>query len=214
MLVYLPVEGLPLLCYFRQDKPFNDLFLAALQLFSELLQHMPPQDIQYARLVVWLVLGHVVLQGVRDYQLEVLEDALWCVLVVASLQTAFVHFPKAHGFVDHVPVVEYFLIVRTNEILVLVEHGQCLNTLEDDFPFLDLPAEWAEVALLIIVPQAVPRLYVPIAILMYPLAAELPGTLRPLSIPLLLADMADFICLLSLVAIHALVPSRYQHEVV
>lgn len=48
---------------------------------------------------------------------------------------------------------------------------------------------------------------------MNPLPTELPRALCPLPVTLLLADVANLVCLLRLVTVHALVPSRY-HEIV
>ena len=64
--------------------------------------------------------------------------------------TPFVHLFETHWREDHVLVVQEVLVIRTDEVLVLIEDGEGLDELEDDTALLYPSAKRAVVGLLVV----------------------------------------------------------------
>lgn len=105
MVVNLSVQHLPFLGDSREDASLDQLLLVGLQLLLQFGQGVSPKDVQNPCLIVGLILWHVVLEGVGDDELEVIEDALESALVVGPFEATFIHLAETHGSLDDVHVV-------------------------------------------------------------------------------------------------------------
>lgn len=128
--------------------------------------------------------------------------------------TPLVHLLETHRREDHVLVVQKVLVIRADEVLVLVEHCEGLDELEDDAPLLDPTAERTIVGLLVVGKEDTSGLGVLVAVLVDPLPAELSLTLCPLPVPLFFANVTNLVLLFSRQALVALVTAILQNIVV